>query len=28
VGRDLARQISESGQVPRRFLWESSESLP
>jgi D-alanyl-D-alanine carboxypeptidase len=28
VGRDLARQIHESGQVPRRFLWENSESLP
>jgi zinc D-Ala-D-Ala carboxypeptidase len=28
VGRDLARQIHESGQVPRRFLWEDSESLP
>ena len=28
VGRDLARQIYESGQVPRRFLWENFESLP
>ena len=28
VGRDLARQIHESGQVPRRFLWETFESLP
>ncbi len=28
VGRDLARRINESGQVPRRFLWENYESLP
>lgn len=28
VGRDLARRIHESGQVPRRFLWETFESAP
>ncbi len=28
VGRSLARQIQESGQVPRRFLWENYESRP
>jgi D-alanyl-D-alanine carboxypeptidase len=28
VGRELARRIHESGQVPRRFLWETFESAP
>jgi zinc D-Ala-D-Ala carboxypeptidase len=28
VGRDLARQVQESGQVPRRFFWEQFESAP
>ena len=28
VGRDLARQVHESGQVPRRFYWETFESAP
>jgi D-alanyl-D-alanine carboxypeptidase len=28
VGRDLARRIHESGQVPRRFLWQTFESAP
>lgn len=28
VGRDLARQIDESGQVPRRFFWQTFESAP
>jgi zinc D-Ala-D-Ala carboxypeptidase len=28
VGRDLARQIHESGQVPRRFLWQHFETAP
>lgn len=27
-GRDLARQIHESGQVPRRFLYENYEAAP
>jgi D-alanyl-D-alanine carboxypeptidase len=27
-GRDRARQIHESGQVPRRYLWENFESTP
>jgi D-alanyl-D-alanine carboxypeptidase len=27
-GREVARLIHESGQVPRRFLWETSESAP
>ena len=27
-GRDLARRIHESGQVPRRFLWENFETAP
>jgi zinc D-Ala-D-Ala carboxypeptidase len=28
VGHDLARRIHESGQVPRRFLWENYETAP
>lgn len=28
IGRDLARRIHESGQVPRRFLWENFEAAP
>jgi D-alanyl-D-alanine carboxypeptidase len=28
VGRDLARLIHESGQVPRRYLWREFESAP
>ena len=28
VGRDLARRIHESEQVPRRFLWENFETTP
>jgi len=28
VGRDMARAIEESGQVPRRYLWEKHESAP
>lgn len=28
VGRDLARRIHDSGQVPRRFLWENFETAP
>jgi len=27
-GRDLARQIHESGQVPRQYLWENFEAAP
>jgi len=28
VGRDLARRIHESGQVPRRFFWQHFETAP
>jgi zinc D-Ala-D-Ala carboxypeptidase len=28
VGRELARQIHESGQVPRRYLWRHFETAP
>jgi len=28
VGRELARLIHESGQVPRRYLWENFERAP
>jgi D-alanyl-D-alanine carboxypeptidase len=28
VGPEMARLIEESGQVPRRFLWENSEAAP
>jgi D-alanyl-D-alanine carboxypeptidase len=28
VGRELAREIHESGQVPRRYLWQHFESAP
>lgn len=27
-GRDLARRVHESGQVPRRYLWENIETAP
>lgn len=27
-GRDLAKKIHQSGQVPRRYLWENFESAP
>jgi D-alanyl-D-alanine carboxypeptidase len=27
-GRDLAKRIHQSGQVPRRFLWENFETAP
>jgi D-alanyl-D-alanine carboxypeptidase len=27
-GRDLARKIHQSGQVPRRYLWENFETAP
>jgi D-alanyl-D-alanine carboxypeptidase len=28
VGRSMAERINESGQVPRRYLWQNSEGLP
>lgn len=28
VGKEMARAIHESGQVPRRYLWENFESAP